>query len=365
MRIGLLGGGQLARMLMLAGYPLGLRFKVFDPTPSACARELAPTTTASYEDDQALERFLEDLDVVTYEFENIPEHCLEKVGSKVSLQPNVEALYTAQDRLYEKQLFERLDIPTPRYLNIENEDEIASACQTIGFPCIVKTRRLGYDGKGQQLVRSEQDLDKVYQTIAGKSAIVEELVSFSREFSIVAATDQKGQSIYYKLTENIHQDGILRLSYAPSRHATAELQKQAESYVKKIIDEFRYVGVIALEMFYFDGELVANEIAPRVHNSGHWTIDGARTSQFENHLRAVAGLPLGSTEIIGYNAMVNVIGEPLPFKYCLRLPGAKLHRYDKTPRPQRKLGHINFCAESLEKLENQLAALPGSTLFPH
>jgi len=304
-------------MLGLAGIPLGLRFRFLDPSAEAPAAEVGELVVAAYDDPAALVRLAEGADAVTYEFENVPV----EAARSVRALPPARALELGQDRLTEKDLFARLGIPTARY------GSVADA----GLPALVKSRRLGYDGKGQRLLHADEPL--------GQHELAEELVSFDRELSLVAVRGLNGDTRFWPLAENEHRDGILRVTRAPAPHAPTAA---AEELVTRLLDELGYVGVIALELFEAGGRLLANEFAPRVHNTGHWTIDGAETSQFENHLRAILGLPLGSTAARAPSAMVNLIGGTPDVAALLALPGAHVHLYGKDPRPGRKLGHVTL-----------------------
>jgi 5-(carboxyamino)imidazole ribonucleotide synthase len=313
--VGVIGGGQLGRMLALAGVPLGLSFRFLDPSPEAPAAEVGELLVGEYDDLDLLDRLADGAAAVTYEFENVPVRAAERVGAI----PAATALEASQDRLVEKQLFRRLGIPTPRL--DEEVDE---------FPALLKTRRLGYDGKGQRLVEAWQGSDPGH--------VLEERVPFDRELSLLAVRGADGDTRFYPLVENVHEDGILRSSRTPAADAP---QAEAEEYAGALLDDLGYVGVLALELFDVGGRLLANEFAPRVHNTGHWTIEGAATSQFENHLRAVLGLPLGPIESRP-SLMVNLIGAAPRAADVLAVPGAHLHLYGKEPRRGRKLGHITL-----------------------
>jgi 5-(carboxyamino)imidazole ribonucleotide synthase len=335
--VGVIGGGQLGRMLALAGIPLGLSFRFLDPSPDAPAGEVGELLVGAYDDPELLDRLADGAAVVTYEFENVPVEAAQRVGAV----PAAPALEAAQDRLVEKQLFRRLGIPTVRI-----DDEVER------FPAILKSRRLGYDGKGQRLVST-----RVAGTVPGH--VLEERVSFDRELSLLAVRGRDGETRFWPLVENRHEDGILRTSRVPAADAP---QERAEEYGARLLDELGYVGVLALELFEVDGRLLANELAPRVHNTGHWTIEGSVTSQFENHLRAILGLPLGSTESRP-SVMANLIGTVPPPEDVLRISGAYLHLYGKEPRPGRKLGHATLVDPTAERLE-ALDALLGRLRRP-
>lgn len=355
MTVGILGGGQLGRMLALAGYPLGLRFRCFDPAPAAPAGHLAEHIQSEYEDLDALGRFAEGLDVVTYEFERVPVASARFLNERVTVYPPPAALEAGQDRLVEKSFFQDLRIPTPPFLPVDSKEDLANALDRIGFPAVLKTRRFGYDGKGQAILRQPEDAEMAWETLGKYSLLLEGFVQFEREVSVLAIRGRQGETAFYPVVENHHRDGMLRLSLAPAPGATAELQAKAQDYATRVLDALDYVGVLALEFFQKDGQLVANEMAPRVHNSGHWTIEGAETSQFENHLRAILGLPLGSTDTSGYTAMVNIVGTIPDPREVLQLPGAHLHLYGKSPAPSRKLGHITLRARNADTLHARLA----------
>ena len=347
MIVGVLGGGQLGRMLALAGYPLGLRFRFLDPSSESPAGHLAELQVGAYDDPDALVRFADGLDAVTYEFENVPGEATQILESRLPVFPPSVALATAQDRLAEKRLFERLQIPLPRYAPVDSQADLERAVEQIGLPAILKTRRLGYDGKGQIVLSAQGDVAGAWEALGRAPCVLEQRIVLRRELSILAVRGRDGATACYPLVENTHREGILRVSLAPAADV-AELQRTADGYARRILDALEYVGLLALELFVDDGDgsLVANEIAPRVHNSGHLTIEGAETSQFENHLRAILGLPLGSTAPRGYSAMVNLIGTVPATDEILAIPGAHLHLYGKAPRPGRKLGHVTVTADS-------------------
>ena len=342
--IGILGAGQLGRMLALAGYPLGHRFRFLDPASDSPASLLAVHLAFDYADTATLEEFSKGLDVVTYEFENVPVETVRYLEKFVPVYPPSVALEKAQDRFVEKSFFCELDIPTPKFTTDIN---IA-----VDFPAVLKTRRMGYDGKGQTIINSAAELES--QNL--DEMILEEFISFDRELSIIAIRNKSGKIRFYPLVENHHREGILRLSLVKG-NVSAELQKQAEEYATRVMSALDYVGVLTIEFFEKDGRLLANEMAPRVHNSGHWTIEGAVTSQFENQLRAVTDAPLGSTSPLGACAMVNLIGNIPDVKSMLKIEGAHLHLYDKAPRPKRKLGHITFVEKDVETLQKKLNCL--------
>ncbi len=309
MTIGILGGGQLGYMLALAGYPLGLHFRFLDPSPEAPVGRIAQRVTADYTDQAALEKFSSGLELVTYEFENVPVEAARFLAERVPVYPPPPALEAAQDRLAEKDLFRKLGIATTEFAPVSNTSELDAAVKTLGLPAVLKTSRMGYDGKGQWILRD--------------------------------------------------RSGILRLSLAPAPRLDPEIQRAAERAAHRLLESLKYVGVLAIEFFEHQGELLANEMAPRVHNSGHWTIEGAVTSQFENHLRAVLGLPLGSPGPAGHCAMLNLIGDLPDSSEVLAVPDAHLHLYGKSPRLGRKLGHVTLRAASPERLALRLSELPA------
>lgn len=353
MRVGVLGAGQLARMIALAGYPLNCTFVVLDPAADACATDVAELVQGHYDDQQALDQLAAKVDVVTYEFENVPEASARYLAQKVPVYPAANVLHVAQDRLNEKDLFRSLSIETPPYVAVNSLAELEQAVAEIGLPCVLKTRTQGYDGKGQALLRSLDDLATGWQSIGEVAAIVEGFVNFDREISMLAARSSSGEIAFYPVSENQHVNGILRVARAkPNDGATA----LAQSYTRKLMEHLDYVGVIAVEYFQQGEHLLANEFAPRVHNSGHWTIEGSDCSQFENHVRAVTNLPLGSTKMLGSAAMVNLIGALPAVAEVLKISGAHPHFYGKEPRPGRKVAHIGLRSDDNQALELAIAA---------
>ena len=362
--VGILGGGQLARMLALAGAPLGVRFLVVDSVPDACASQVAPQLTADWRDFKALQEFAERIDVATFDFENVPADTAQWLTEHTKVFPNPRALAVAQDRLAEKSLFRQIGLDTPAFAKVDSREELAQAVETIGCPCILKTRRLGYDGKGQYRLKSPADIDAAWEALAGAPSILEAFVPFERELSVIAVRSREGEFRTYPLTQNWHADGILSASLAPAP-ASEALQPLAFAHAKRVAEELDYVGTFALELFVRDGKLLGNEMAPRVHNSGHWTIEGAPSSQFENHVRAVLGLPLGDTSALGVNVMLNWVGELPDAKPVLAEPRAHWHDYGKSPRAGRKVGHATLCAfnasEMVERLTRVATALGRDT----
>jgi len=352
MEVGVLGGGQLGRMLALAGYPLGVRCAVYDPAPDACAGQVAPHLCAPYDDADALVRFAHGKQVITYEFENVPLETARQLEASTPVRPTPRALELFQDRLQEKQFLRTVGIPTPEFAPVDWNDPTRALAQ-VGCPCVVKTRRGGYDGKGQAIAHTPDEYLRAVNRLGNQPLIVEAFAPFERELSVIGVRGLDGEMRAYPLVENRHHEGILRLSIAPAPDSDA-LLPLAQRYIEQLADALGYVGVLTLELFQVGGQLLANEVAPRVHNSGHWTIEGAYTSQFENHLRAIVGLPLGSTAARGVCAMVNLIGNLPPTESILRVEGAHLHLYGKPPRAGRKVGHITLCADEYATLRRRL-----------
>ena len=353
--VGVLGAGQLGRMLALAGYPLGLRFAFYDENADAPAGHLGELTVAAWDDHAALDAFAGKVDLVTYEFENVPVAAAERLAAHVPVFPPPRALDVAQDRLKEKTLFRDLDIGTAPFLAVDSRDELDRAIAAIGLPAVLKTRTQGYDGKGQRLLRRPEDVGPAFEVLGGRPLLLEGFVPFERELSIIAARSGAGETAFWPLVENVHRDGILRLSIAPALRTDGALDREAVAIATKTLQALDYVGVLAIELFQHDGRLLANEMAPRVHNSGHWSIEGATTSQFENHLRAILDLPLGTTGPIGVSAMVNLIGRTPDTAAILGIDGAHLHLYGKPARPGRKLGHVTLVRPRHEAVESALA----------
>jgi 5-(carboxyamino)imidazole ribonucleotide synthase len=349
-RVGIVGGGQLGRMLALAGYPLGIRCVTLDPVRDSPASQVAPSIVGRYDDREALARLADGADVVTYEFENVPVEAARFLRELAPVFPPPEALEAAQDRVTEKALFDDVGVSTSRHEAIATPVELRDALVRLGVPAVLKTRRLGYDGKGQAVIHDPLLAEDAWRAIGELPSVLEGFVAFDRELSILGVRDRDGSTAFYPLVENHHGDGILRLSIAPAPDLTPELQSRAETYARLVMDRLEYVGVMAIELFQVGEELLANEMAPRVHNSGHWTIEGAQTSQFENHLRAITGLPLGSTAAFGASAMVNLIGAIPDAASVLAVRGAHLHLYGKEPRPGRKLGHVTLNAKDAGSL---------------
>jgi 5-(carboxyamino)imidazole ribonucleotide synthase len=358
MKLGILGGGQLAQMLTLAAYPLGIRTVCLDPNAEACSHDLTTMLHGEFTDTDLLKQFLQTVDVVTFETENIPLACAEFVAQHKPIYPSLKALEITQDRLHEKNFFQSMQVPTPAFFDITSQEDLEKAVEKTGLPAILKTRRFGYDGKGQYLIKNKQDVANAWDKRKSAALILEGFVNFEYEVSLISVRSKNGETAFYPLVRNHHESAILHHSEAP--FANAQLQQQAEAYAEKILNEMNYVGVLTIE-FFFDGtELIANEMAPRVHNSGHWTIEGAQTSQFENHVRAVCGLPLGSTAPMGKSFMLNLVGEIIDPESGPQLPGLHYHLYGKAPRPNRKLGHITLCDTDVDRFQTSKHTLLAS-----
>jgi 5-(carboxyamino)imidazole ribonucleotide synthase len=344
-------------MLGLAGIAMGHEFVFYDDGERPCAGpvgEIRPLADLGS---------LRDLDVLTYEFENVFEAVDKAYRQEVIVAPGRRAIEVSSDRLTEKDYFTSLKIPTARYRPFEDGATVDQAVEQIGYPCVAKTRRFGYDGKGQMVLQGEQDREACLAMAGEKPMVLEAFVPFSREVSLVCTRAANGQKMFYPLVENWHRNGILVTTLAPAPGLTPGLQEQAEVYVGGIADELGYVGALAVEFFQIHDELMANEMAPRVHNTGHWTIEGAETSQFENHVRAITGVPLGSTGAIGMSAMFNLIGiEPNP-DAILSLPGAHLHWYGKDVHPGRKVGHMTVRCDTEADFGRSIA-MAGAILSP-
>ncbi|MEO5624419.1 MAG: 5-(carboxyamino)imidazole ribonucleotide synthase [Dokdonella sp.] len=351
--IGILGGGQLARMLALAGAPLGLRFLVVDSAEDACAGQVAPLLRADWRDFAALADFARRIDVATFDFENVPADTAHWLTQHTKVFPNPHALALSQDRLAEKNLFREIGLDTPAFAVVDSAADLAQAIERIGAPAILKTRRLGYDGKGQYRLKSPADVDAAWAALGGAPSILEAFVPFERELSVIGVRSRDGEFRTYPLTQNWHVDGILSASLAPAPDSDA-LAPIAFAHARRIAERLDYVGTFALELFVRDGALLGNEMAPRVHNSGHWTIEGAPSSQFENHVRAVIGLPLGDTRALGINVMLNWVGELPAANPVFAEARAHWHDYGKESRAGRKVGHATVCAENASALRETL-----------
>jgi 5-(carboxyamino)imidazole ribonucleotide synthase len=358
-RVGIIGAGQLGQMLGFAGRNLGVECIFLDPGDDPPAAAAGKVLKYAFDSEEGLAALAARSDVITYEFENVPVDALAKLPAGTVVYPPAAALEHAQDRMVEKTLFENLQIPVPGFRPVDSREDLEKAADELGLPIVLKTRRLGYDGKGQAVVRDRTDMDDAVDALGGSDLIAEQWVPFDREVSAIGARSASGEVAFYPLTQNEHKDGILSVSRAP---ADADLlEPSARLYIERLLTQLDYVGVLALELFVADDRLLANEFAPRVHNSGHWTIEGSETSQFENHLRAILDMPLGATGMRGEAGMVNLIGRIPDDRSALDSGCCHLHDYGKAPRPGRKLGHVTVVSEErderdqiLEKLANQL-----------
>jgi 5-(carboxyamino)imidazole ribonucleotide synthase len=339
-RIGVLGGGQLGRMLALAGLPLGARFTFLDPSPDACSRDVGPLIVAGFDDRRALGKLASESDLITFEFENVPSDALRWLAQRVPVFPSPEALDASQDRLTEKRFFELLGAGVPRYAHVDVRQDLSDAIRHLGLPAVMKTRRMGYDGRGQWILREPEDAEEAVQHLGGWGMILEEFIDFDREVSIVAARSLDGKITCLPLVENHHDEGILRETVVPAPNTTEALQREAERIARGALETLNYVGVLAIEFFQAGDKLLVNEMAPRVHNTGHWSIDVARVSQFEQHLRAILGLPLGDSSPRARSVMLNCIGGLPSTSELLAIPGVRLHNYGKPVRAGRKVGHV-------------------------
>jgi 5-(carboxyamino)imidazole ribonucleotide synthase len=342
-------------MLALAGYPLGLQVRVFDPASDACAGDVAQHTVGEYADLTNLARFSEGIDVVTFEFENVPVEAARFVADRVALHPTSRILEIAQDRVREKQFFRAAGLTTARFATLDTQDDLRTSLGDLQFPGVMKTKRMGYDGKGQVVISTRSEVAPAWKSLGEVSCIVEEFVAFDRELSLIMVRDGEGRIETYPWVENEHRGGILRVSRAPAVPRDPSVGLAVVQRVEEAMHGLGYVGVLAVEFFEADGVLVANEMAPRVHNSGHWTIDGAKTSQFANHVRAVTGLPIGTSRMSAHAGMVNVIGNPPAIDEVLALPSATVHMYGKQPRPGRKVGHINIVEPTSSERDSSVA----------
>ncbi|HZF29140.1 MAG TPA: 5-(carboxyamino)imidazole ribonucleotide synthase [Gammaproteobacteria bacterium] len=354
-RVGIVGAGQLGRMLALAGYPIGVECRLLDRSVEVPAAQVAWCSLGDLDDPAALAKLAQAVDVVTLEIENVAVAALESAAAHAPVFPPPAAVGAAQDRLAEKTLFRSLGIPTVEFVRVDSDADLDAAAAALGWPLVLKTRRLGYDGRGQRVVDSRTALSHAWVELGRVPCIAEAWVPFDRELSLIAVQGARGERAFYPLAENVHRDGILASTVAP--YDDTALQRTAEGWLTAIMAKLEYRGVLTVEFFHTGAGLIANEMAPRVHNSGHWTIEGAETSQFENHLRAVVGWPLGDTQPRGHAGMLNVIGQLPDRAAVLAIPGAHLHDYGKTPRPGRKIGHCTLVDPDRARLLERLEAL--------
>lgn len=353
--IGILGAGQLARMLALSGYPLGLNFLFYDPEPSACAGQVGELMTADYDNQIALDEFCRKVDVVTLDFENVPVETLRFVQKRKPVFPDPEVLEVAQDRLLEKNFMTDIGIPVAEYFPVDSLSELMFAAKRCDYDAFLKTRRLGYDGKGQYRIHQPADVNQLDEGSFKQPMIIERAVNFEREVSVIIARNANGESTTWPLCENKHKNGILTTTIAPAK--TLDNDSVAFDYARRIADELNYVGVLVVEFFQTQDGFLVNEMAPRVHNSGHWTIEGAYTSQFENHLRAGLGLNFGPTTAPGVAAMINWIGAFPQDVNSITDEDLYWHIYGKAPREGRKIGHCTLLADSPQQLHSRILSL--------
>lgn len=362
--IGIIGAGQLGRMLAMAAYPLGERIRVLDPSAESPAGHLAELVVGPYDDAASLAKLADGCEVVTYEFENVPVAAATKLQQSIAVYPPPQALEASQDRVTEKSFLNKQGIATAPWAAVSSREDLAAAIAKIGLPGVLKTRRMGYDGKGQAVIRDLAGADAAWAALGKQPLIYEGFVRFDREVSCLAVRGRDGQIVTYPLIENWHHEGILRLSIAPAPKLSAAVQNLAEDYAKRVLDALGYVGLLTIEFFQVGDTLIANEMAPRVHNSGHWTIEGAACSQFENHIRAITGRPLGATTVNGAAAMLNLIGDFPDLTAVLKQPGVHLHHYGKAPRAGRKIGHLTIVAEDHAALYRRITALRAAIALP-
>lgn len=357
MRLGILGGGQLGRMLALRGLSLGIRSVVLAPAADAPASAIAEQIVAPYDDEDAHHRLAAHVDAVTYEIENVPAPALYHLAEHRFVFPPPRALELMQDRLEEKRLCRRLDIPVPLFRKVDVLEDLDRMATEFGYPFMLKARRAGYDGRGQRVVRGPDDAREAFAALGGRSLLAEPVVPFEREVALIAVRGRDGAMAFYPLVENRHEEGILR--WSRPLVDVAELSV-VEAYARRVAEHLGYVGVLTLEFFDVGGRILLNEMAPRVHNAGHWTIEGAETSQFENHLRAGLGYPLGATAARGASLMVNLLGELPDPTGIMAIAGAHLHVYGKAPGWRRKVGHVTLVADGPAELRARAHALVGA-----
>lgn len=352
--VGIIGGGQLGRMLAQAGSTLGSRFLFLDPSPSACAGSVGELLVGPYDDQARLVELARRADVVTVEFENVPPDAARYLAALLPVHPSPSALATARDRLLEKEAFGRFGIPIADYRSVTSEEDLRRAGEELGYPCFLKTRVFGYDGRGQWVLRDASDVGPAFAALGKVPLVCEARVPFDAEVSCIAARNTKGEIAFYPLNVNVHDKGVLRFSRPGGAPTSPALEASARALTERLLVGLDYVGVLAVELFVVGGELVANEMAPRVHNSGHHTIEGARTSQFENQIRAISGLPLGDTSPLAKVAMVNLLGAVPDLGTLLAIPDVHVHAYGKSASPGRKVGHVTVRADDDDTLDEKL-----------
>ena len=354
MKIGVLGNGQLAQMMALAGISLGHEFVFFDENPEGIVSNLGKNIITRPGDEQQLMEFADSVDIITVEKEHIPKSTLKALDATSKLMPGSKAVFIAQDRLLEKQFLQSVSITLADYYEINSLEQLQQSASDHGDTLILKTRHEGYDGKGQFVIKDPQQCADAWQQLSTDKLVAEQRIKFSREVSMICARNAKGDTCFYPVAENVHQNGILALS---SVRVNDPMQSKAQEHARRILEGLDYVGVLGCEFFEVDGELLVNEIAPRVHNSGHWTMDGSYTSQFENHIRAILNLPLGLTDAHSDCIMFNLIGEVPDASRVLEIAGTNLHDYGKQARSGRKLGHINLCENNTQNMQSSISQL--------
>lgn len=350
MKVGILGGGQLARMLAISAIPLDIEIICIDPNTNCSAKQVTRVMHCDLDDVDKIDEYFHNVDCITYETENLPIDSVNRLANKYKILPNIKALEITQDRLYEKNFFSELNIPTVEYFQVETWSQLKESIEKAHFPVVLKTRRNGYDGKGQIVIKNWDEAKKAWELMQEKSLIIEKFIPYNFEVSLISVRNSRGEILFYPLVLNKHKNGILRTSEAP--YINMALQNEAQKYAVSILEKFNYIGVMTIEFFCLNDTIIANEIAPRVHNSGHWTIEGAKTSQFENHLRAIVGLPLESTEVKAYSLLVNLLGNVPDINNLLKkFPNLHFYDYQKSPRKNRKVGHLTFTSDHLAELE--------------
>ncbi|MFK7887098.1 MAG: 5-(carboxyamino)imidazole ribonucleotide synthase [Gammaproteobacteria bacterium] len=352
-RVGIVGAGQLGRMMALAGYPMGLKFRFLDSSPESPGGQVGDIILGEFAHERRLEELADSVDVLTFDVENVPADIIERIAARRTFRPPVKALATAQDRLSEKTMFVEHGIKTPAFHAVDTRADLDEAVTNVGLPLVLKTRRLGYDGRGQVVIQTAAELDAGFEKLSGVPLIAEQFIQFDLEVSAIGVRAPNGENVIYPLSHNVHKHGVLHYSKAP--YADDALMTQARDIMDGLMMHFDYAGVLTIEFFVKDGQLIANEIAPRVHNSGHWTIEGAVTSQFENHVRAVLDWPLGATDAREHSAMINFLGAMPTREEILAIDGAHYHDYGKSPRPGRKIGHCTVVAATPERRDERLA----------
>ncbi len=352
--IAVMGAGQLGLMLHEAALRMGYRCRFLDPAPDACAGRVAEHIVAPFDDEEALDRLIDGATVLTYENEHIPTEALERASARVSVAPSAQALRVAQDRLHQRELLDRLGIASAPHAPVSSVEDIAEALRMVGTPAIIKARRGGFDGRGQAMIHAAEDAPAAWEAIGQRPAMLEGVVSFRRELSIVGVRSQAGEMRFYPVVESVHERGILVRTRAPGPGLTTEIEHEAQRIARAVAEALGHVGVLAVELFETPRGLLVNEFATRVHNTGHWTIEGSPTSQFEHHLRAILSRPLGTTDLVAPSIMCNIIGAIPPSVIRLRdrpVEGVHVHLYGKEPRPGRKIGHVTCTAPTLQEAE--------------